>query len=58
MSVFFITAKEERYCKGCKKTIKVGEKMVKTKTRVFSCTQTEVYSVYYHENCWPPRKRR
>ena len=58
MRVLFITLKEERPCKGCDKMIAAGEKAVKTKTSKFSESQTEVYSVYYHENCWPPNKRR
>lgn len=58
MSIFLTTVSEEHTCKGCRKTIKVGETAVKTKTSKFSCSQTEVYSVYYHESCWIEKRRK
>ena len=52
MSVFLTTVSEKHPCEGCKKIIKVGETAVKTKTSMYSESQTELYSVYYHEACW------
>lgn len=58
MRAILTTLSEEHTCEGCKKTIKAGELAVKTKTSKFSCSQTEVYSVYYHESCWIRKRRR
>jgi hypothetical protein len=58
VSVFFIELKAERPCQGCEKMIAAGEKAIKTKTSKFSCSQTETYTVYYHEACWIKKRRR
>lgn len=55
MRITLVEVSKPYRCKKCGKEIKPGEKAVKTVSSSSSCSATEIYAVYYHENCWRPR---
>lgn len=58
MGITLIIITSEYPCRRCGQLIHPGEKAVKYKSAKSLCNATEIYSFFYHEGCWKPRRKK
>ena len=58
MTTLQLTAQKEHKCEDCKKTIAVGESMIRAEHRASTCGGSYAVYWYHHLKCWPKKQEK